>query len=148
MSVTATSNIDLCVTVQQELFGAGRLELADQLITPDCVDHGSESRPDARAGEAAAPRGPEGIKGIGRWLRAAFPDLSYQIDDALGDHDRVALRCTARGTHRGPFLGRPGTQRRFEVQQIHIFRIQDGKIAEHWACRDDVAMLKQLGLAG
>ena len=81
-----------------------------------------------------------------RWLRGAFPDLSYQVDDAFGDGDRVALRCTARGTSTGEFLGRAPTGRSFEVQQIHLFRLESGRIAEHWACRDDVAMLHQLGM--
>ena len=147
MSATTTSNIDLCVTAQQQLFGAGRLDLAQELVAPHCIDHGAESRPDAQPGEGSAPTGPEAIKGTVRWLRAAFPDLDYHVDDALGDGDRVALRCTVRGTHKGDFLGQPPTGRRFEIQQIHIYRVQDGQIAEHWACRDDIAMLRQLGLA-
>ena len=138
MSTTATSNVDLCVRAQMELFGAGRLELADELVTPDCVDHG----------DARAPHGPDGIKGVVLWLRAAFPDLTYESEDAFGDGDRVALRCTVRGTHRGELLGHPPTGRSFAAQQIHIFRVEDGRIAEHWACRDDVGMMRQLGLAG
>jgi steroid delta-isomerase-like uncharacterized protein len=141
MRTVATTNVDLCIRAQRELFGAGRLELADELIAPDCVDHGAPGGPDG-----GAPRGPEGIKGVVRWLRAGFPDLSYEVDDAFGDGDRVALRCTARGTHAGEFLGRPPTGRTFAVQHIHLFRVRDGRIAEHWACRDDVGMMRQLGL--
>jgi predicted ester cyclase len=82
------------------------------------------------------------------WLRGAFPDLAYDIDDAFGNGDRVALRCTARGTQTGGFLGRAPSGRSVSVHQIHIFRIQDGRIAEHWACRDDAGMLRQLGFTG
>jgi steroid delta-isomerase-like uncharacterized protein len=92
--------------------------------------------------------GPEAIRSVVRWLRGAFPDLAYDVEDAFGDSDRVALRCTSRGTHTGEFLGHAPTGRSFSVQQIHIFRIQDGRIAEHWACRDDAGMLGQLGLTG
>ena len=145
-ATTTATNVDICRRAQLELLGAGRLELAEELIAPDCVDHGAEGRPGSRSGEAPAPRGPEGIKGVVRWLRGAFPDLSYQVDDAFGDGDRVALRCTARGTSKGEFLGRAPTGRAFEVQQIHLFRLERGRIAEHWACRDDVAMLYQLGM--
>ena len=141
-ATTTATNLEVCTRAQLELFGAGRLELADEMIAPDCVDHGAESRPGS-----PAPRGPDRIKGVVRWLRGAFPDLTYQVDDAFGDGDRVALRCTARGTSRGEFLGRPPTGRSFEVQQIHLFRLDGGRIAEHWACRDDVAMMQQLGLA-
>lgn len=146
---TATAaNVDLCITAQRELFGAGRMELADELIGPDCLDHGAESGPRVAGREAGAPRGPEGIKGVVGWLRSAFPDLVYEIEDAFGSGDRVAIRCTARGTHRGEFLGHPPTGRGFAVQQIHLFRVSDGQIAEHWAARDDVGMMHQLGLAG
>jgi predicted ester cyclase len=147
VTTTEMTNVDLCRLAQRELFGGGRLELAADLIAADCVDHGVDVGPGAGNGETA-PRGPEGIKGVVRWLRGSFPDLSYEIDDAFGAGDRVTLRCTARGTHAGEFLGRPPTGRPFAVQQIHVFRVRDGKIAEHWACRDDAGMMHQLGLAG
>jgi len=144
-ATTSTSNVELCVRAQRELFGGGRLELADELIAPDCIDHGAETGPE-RSG--AAPRGPDGIRGVVGWLRAAFPDLAYEVEDAFGGGDRVAVRCVARGTHEGEFLGRAPTGRSFAVQQIHVFRVEDGRIAEHWACRDDAGMMRQLGLAG
>jgi predicted ester cyclase len=132
-TITTTSNIDLCVRVQLELFGAGRLELADELIAADCLDHGTET-------------GPEASTAVTRWLRRAFPDLTYEIHDAFGSGDRVALRCTVRGTHMGESLDRAPTGRSFAVQQIHLYRIQEGRIAEHWGGRDDAGMMRQLGL--
>ena len=147
-TTTTTANVDLCIKAQRDLFGAGRLELADELLAANCIDHGGESGPGGTGREAGAARGPEGIKGVVRWLRGAFPDLAYEIEDVLGDGDRVAIRCTARGTHQGEFLGRPPTGRSFAVQQIHMFRVSDGRIAEHWAARDDVGMMRQLGLVG
>jgi predicted ester cyclase len=83
-----------------------------------------------------------------RWLRGAFADLSYEIRDAFGDGDRVAVRLTTTGTHTGEFQGMPPTGRQFQIEAIHIFRIQDGKVAEHWAKRDDVGLASQLGLLG
>ncbi len=148
MSTTATANVDVCIRAQIELFGAGKMELADELVSAACIDHGADTGPTDRTGMPAAPRGPEGIRGVVGWLRGAFPDLEYTVDDAFGAGDRVALRCTARGTHRGEFLGHAPTGRRFAVQQIHLFRLDDGRITEHWACRDDVGMMHQLGLAG
>lgn len=147
MKTATTSNIELCTRAQLELFGEGKLELADELIAPECVDHGAESGPsgDGRSSEGS---GPDGIRGIVQWLRGAFPDLSYEVEDSFGDGDRVALRCRVSGTHQGEFLGRPGTGRRFAVEHIHLYRVRDGQIAEHWAARDDVGMMRQLGLAG
>lgn len=146
MSTTTAANIGLCVRAQTELFGAGRLELADELIAPDCADHGAESGPPVDGRDPGT--GPEAVRWVVRWLRGAFSDLAYEIDDAFGQDDRVVLRCTVRGTQTGEFLGQPATGHSFSVQQIHIFRIEDGRIAEHWACRDDSGMMRQLGLAG
>ena len=85
-----------------------------------------------------------------RWLRGAFPDLAYDLDDAFGDGDRVALRCTARGTQTGrvPRAGRPGAGAASGSSSSTCFRLQDGRIAERWACRDDTGMLRQLGFTG
>ncbi len=143
---TTAAHVDLCARAQTELFGAGRLDLAGELIAPGCVDHGLQTGPPVAGPDPGT--GPEAIRPVVRWLRGAFPDLAYDVEDAFGDSDRVALRCTTRGTHTGEFLGHAPTGRSFSVQQIHIFRIEDGQIAEHWACRDDAAMLRQLGLTG
>jgi predicted ester cyclase len=137
MTTTTTSNVDIAVRMQLEYFGAGRYDLAAQMVTPDCVDH--EAPPDT-------PPGPEGANAVLRWLRGAFADLSYEILDAFGDRDRVAVRLITRGTHTGEFLGAPPTGRRFEIEAIHLYRIQDGKVAEHWAKRDDLGLARQLGL--
>jgi steroid delta-isomerase-like uncharacterized protein len=137
MSSTVTSNIDVAIQVQLEYYGRGRYELADQSVTADYVDH--EAPP-------GTPVGPEGANAVLRWLRGAFNDLSYEINDAFGADDRVAIRLTTRGTHAGEFMGRPATGRRFEFEAIHIYRIEDGRIAEHWAKRDDVALAQQIGL--
>jgi ketosteroid isomerase-like protein len=148
MDTVTSSEVEVCIRAQRDLIGGGRLELADELIAPDCVDHGMEIGIPRDNGGQPAARGPEAIKGVSRWLRAAFPDLSYEIEDAFGAGDRVALRCTVRGTHQGEFLGHRPTGRSFAAQQIHLFRLEDGRIAEHWAGRDDVGMLHQLGVMG
>ena len=132
----ADANVEVCRRVNQEVFGAGRLELAEELIAPDFVDH--EAAPDA-------PRGPESVKQTVRWLGSGLDDVSYDVEDAFGSDDRVALRVTMHATHAREFMGRPGSGRRFSAKQIHIFRVADGKVAEHWAARDDLGMARQLG---
>lgn len=139
MTTATTTNVDIAVRTQLDYFGAGRYDLAGHFVTPDYVDH--EAPP-------GTPPGPEGANAVLRWLRGAFADLSYEIIDAFGDGDRVAVRLTTTGTHTGEFLGAPPTGRQFRVEAIHIFRIQDGKVAEHWAKRDDVGLASQLGLPG
>jgi predicted ester cyclase len=58
--------------------------------------------------------------------------------------DRVAVRVTARATHSGPFMGVPATGRSYAIGEIHIFRIRDCKIAEHWHQFDGLSMMQQL----
>ena len=137
MTTATCSNVDIAVRMQVDYFGAGRYDLAAQMVTPDFVDH--EAPP-------GTPPGPEGATAVMRWLRGAFADLSYEVLDAFGDGDRVAVRLITRGTHTGEFLGTPPTDKRFEIEAIHLYRIQDGKVAEHWAKRDDVGLARQLGL--
>jgi predicted ester cyclase len=83
--------------------------------------------------------------------RTAFPDLHYTLDEQLAEGDQVFSHCTLSGTHLGPFtlLGlrnHPPTGKHFLVKHMHLFRLGDGKIVEHWAVRDDLGMLQQLGL--
>ena len=85
-----------------------------------------------------------------RWAaaaRAAFPDLHVTIDDLIAEGDKVAVRLTARGTPTGPFLGIEPTGKSYEIGEIHIFRIADGRIAEHWHQFDGLGATKQLGAA-
>jgi len=89
------------------------------------------------------------------WLREAFADLSWQVHDAVHDGDLVVLLTTMTGRQIGPFIAYteqstvdtvfPPRGREFAVTQTHWFRMKDGKIAEHWANRDDLTMGKQLG---
>jgi predicted SnoaL-like aldol condensation-catalyzing enzyme len=128
-------NIEVVRRLQEELFSNARLQLADELLTADFVDH--EAPP-------GSPSGPASAKGTVSWLHSCFDDINYEVDDIFGADDRVALRCHMSGTHVGEFFGLAPTGRRFRVQQIHTFRIDGGRVAEHWACRDDAGMMRQL----
>jgi predicted ester cyclase len=96
-------------------------------------------------------------------IRAVLEDTATTFFDAklepvqiLAEGDWVVLRCRFTGTHAGTgghpsvhegMLARvPPTGRTTIVQHIHMFRFEDGKIVEHWASRDDICMLRQLGL--
>ncbi len=69
--------------------------------------------------------------------REGFPDLTVTIEDVMAEGDRVTARVTMRGTHRGEFQGIAPTGKRVEVRAIDMFRIEDGKIVEHWGHGDD-----------
>jgi hypothetical protein len=132
-------NVTICLNLQTELFGNANLEAADEYIASDFLDH------EAPPGDV---RGPELAKSTVRWLHSGLDDITYEAVDAFGVDDRVVLRSLMSGTHAREIFGLPPTNRRFTVQQIHIFRLADGKVAEHWANRDDLGMMRQLGAVG
>jgi predicted ester cyclase len=119
--------------------------------SPEAVNHGGQVAESARR----PPPGREGLRRVLESLHTAFPDRTYAVDDLLAEGDRVVCRLTVRGTHQGtpviPVEGgllstHPPTGRAYAVQQIHIFRLVDGLIAEHWAVRDDLGLMQQLGI--
>lgn len=68
------------------------------------------------------------------------------IEDVIAEGDRVAVRLTSAATHVGEFMGMPATGKRYSVEEIHIFRVADGKVVEHWHQFDQMGMMRQLGL--
>ena len=67
------------------------------------------------------------------------------VDDMIAEDDRVAVRLTSSATHAGEFMGMPGSGKRYTIGEIHIFRIRDGRVAEHWHQADFLGMMRQLG---
>lgn len=100
---------------------------------------------------AAIPeaQGLEGMKRIFGKLWKAMPDQRVSCEDLIAEGDRVVCRMRFRGTQTGPLemtrMPLPATGREVSTEQIHIFRIADGLIVEHWAGRDDIGVLRQLG---
>jgi predicted ester cyclase len=89
------------------------------------------------------------LKEASSWLRAQFPDLRMEIEAIVAERDTVAVLVTSTGTNRGPLNGViPATERTFSARQSHWFRVEDGRLAEHWATRDDLSTMLQLGIVG
>jgi predicted ester cyclase len=122
----------------EEIYTKGDLELADELVHPDFVDHAPE-HPDL-------PTGPESVKQTVRSLHGAFGDLRFEVEDEIAEGDKVVQRAIMSGRHAGPMMGREPTGREFSVRHVYIWRIADGRIAEHWGSRDDLGLLTQIGL--
>ena len=122
-----------------ELFGTGDLGALDDLIHPDFVNH------EAPAGN---PQGAQGLKETIEWLRGLWGPMRAEIHDEICADDKVVARVTMHGRHVGEFMGRPPTGKEFAVEHIHIWRLQDGKVIEHWSVRDDLGQALQLGLLG
>lgn len=74
----------------------------------------------------------------------AFPDLQARVEDIFGAGDRVAVRLTLHGTHRGDFQGFPATGRTVSYASNEFYRVADGLIAEEWICSDMAGLMAQL----
>jgi steroid delta-isomerase-like uncharacterized protein len=116
------------------------VEALTAVLADDFVNHGAIP---GSQGRDALPR-------ILSTLWKAMPDMKYRLDDVVADGDRVACRVTLTGTQTGPLEFRniqlPATGREVATEQLHIFRLANGKVAEHWMGRDDIGMFRQLGL--
>ena len=139
MSTTEVENKAQFRRIYEEMFNKGNLEIADELIAPDFLNH--ENPPGMNS------RGPESACKVVMMLRNAFPDVHYTIEEMVAEGDMVSCRLIMNGTHQGSFMGIAPTGRSVRQQaQIHLVRFRNGKAIEHWAVRDDLGLMRQLGV--
>jgi steroid delta-isomerase-like uncharacterized protein len=137
-SAAAARNAALVRRYFEEVWNRGRLEVLDELLSPDYVNR-TPSIPDP------AP-GPAGLKPIVAAMRAAFPDLHYAVEDVVATETRAVARVVMTGTHGGDLFGLAPTGRAVRVDQINVEEIgPDGRIRQHWRVTDELALMRQLG---
>jgi predicted ester cyclase len=88
----------------------------------------------------------DGIAAFFAALVGAVPDARITAEDAFGAGDRVAVRFTLTGTHRGDLLGAAPDGQPLHVEGITILRFEGERVAERWNRLDDVSLLDQLGV--
>lgn len=114
---------------------AGDFDVLREICTEDVVNH-------APLGEA---RGREAVVEYERPIHEAFPNFAVTCEDIVAEEDRVAMRLTIQGTHRGPMMGVEPTGARVEFGNTVFHRMADGRIAERWVQPDVFGLLEQLG---
>ena len=117
----------------------GRLDVIDELCDSDLINH------------AAAPQARDGIDGFKRVIgfsRAAMPDQRWTDRVVIADDEYVVVRAVRESTWTAEsFRGIPTPQgAKTSVEMVHIWRLANGKIVEHWAVRDDLGLMIQLGV--
>jgi predicted ester cyclase len=128
---------DIVNRIPLEAFNQGRLDVVDEVVSADMTDHSVQP---------GMPPGREGIKSLIRTVRAAFPDLKNTIIKQIAEGDTIVQYVRSSGTMKGDFMGMKATGRSATWEAIHIVRLADGKIVEHWSVQDNLGMLRQLGL--
>ena len=122
-----------------ELQNQHRLERMEAFFEPNFVnhlEHGDEPG-DLNAVERARVA-------FGQ-LFAAFPDLRCTILDQIAEGDKVVTHKLFQGTHQGEFMGLAPTGRPVQFAVIDILRLDNGKVVEHSAVQDRLALMQQLG---
>jgi steroid delta-isomerase-like uncharacterized protein len=121
----------------EDLFNTGDLEVADEIIAPDHVNH-DPTLPDI-------PPGSEGQKQVVNLYRGAFTNAHISIEDQVAEGDKVVTRWRGSGTHQGELMGVAPTGNQVTITGITINRVSEGKIAESWTNYDALGMMQQIG---
>jgi steroid delta-isomerase-like uncharacterized protein len=124
--------------ILEEVFTQGRYEGLNEIIAPQFVTHDPAMPMDGK--------GPNVVRSVAEMLRTAFPDFRMVVEDQVAERDRVMTRWTARGTHRGPFMGKSPTNRAANVSGVTVDRFENGKIVESWINWDSAGLMQQLGI--
>ena len=121
----------------EEIFPACDVEGLRAVTAEDAVHRG------ARPGE---PVGFEGVKRTMFWLATVFADQRWEIHEVIGEGDTVVVHCTHHGRHVGDLMGLPPTGREVAYGYVHFLRFRNGRAVEHWGLRDDLTLMRQLGV--
>jgi steroid delta-isomerase-like uncharacterized protein len=135
---TSDQNKQIVQRFVEECWNRGNVNTASELLTNKVRFH-----------DPVFPNLNPGIDNIKNHIegcRKAFPDLHFTIDDTIAERDEVVLHWTARGTHRGPFLGMQPTNRKVTVNGTSIYRLEGAKIAEEYANWNLATMMAQMGV--
>jgi predicted ester cyclase len=124
------------------LIETGDADLAQHIIAPDFINQEAEDDPEDVERQQ---HGPAGFLATSRWLRDAFSNLRFELQETLAEGGTVMAAAVMTGEHTGLFNGIAPTGRPISHNQVHIFTITDGQITRHRAVRDDLGLLLQLG---
>jgi predicted ester cyclase len=115
-----------------EVWDKAQIEATEAFVTANYIDHAYEGGVDALKAQISQ-------------LHGAFPGSLHKIEDILVEGDRVMLRARLQGRHTGAFRAIPATDAPIDVRVARWFRLEDGKIAEHWALLDTIGLFRQIG---
>lgn len=121
----------------EDLINARDLDTALTLFSPDYIDH---------VPLIGLPPGIEGVRAFFTIQFSAFPDGHITSQDTIAEGDKVVHRMVGEFTHQGEFLGIAPTGKRITWSWVEIWRIANGKLAEHWVEADMMSLMQQLGV--
>ena len=110
----------------------------DRLVREDVTNHQPNREPDTGLDKFR-----QAINGV----MGAVPDSEWTTLNLIEEGDLVVCHNRWSGTYGGTvFRGIPTPGgKRFSTEHVHIYRMIEGRIAEHWVVRDDLGMMLQVG---
>ena len=135
---TAQKNKRLIEDFANKVFIRHELDGLEEFIREDYIQHNADCT--------------QGLAGFIEFFTTIFnavPDFSYTVKQIIAEGDFVWIYSRTTGTHTGaPWLDAPPNGNRLDFDVVDMFRIRDGKIAEHWDVADTYTFFKQLGRYG
>jgi len=131
----AEANKALIRSYYEEMWNKHQPSAADRFVATNFIEHNPH-----------LPQGLAGRKQFVTTVLAGFSDYHGEIQELLAEGDKVVTRMQWTGTQDGPYDGRPATGKKLIFSTADFFRIENGKIAEHWDVVDTLARAVGLGL--
>jgi steroid delta-isomerase-like uncharacterized protein len=119
-----------------EVLNAQAIERLEEFLAEDYVDHAAGLSGDAAIGALR--------RGFESWW-SSFSDHNIEITHLVVAGDLVSYRSVCRCTHSGPYAGIPATGKEIVFEAHELYRVRDGRLAEHWEVWDEASVLRQLG---
>ena len=120
----------------EEVFHKHDLGAVDRFMRDDYIQHNAD-----------CPQGKAGFVEFHKGFFAAMPDFRATINQMVAEGDLVFVHNTITGTHTGyGFLDYPPTDNAIRYDAVDMFRLQDGKLCEHWDVADTRALFTQVGV--
>ena len=132
--MSVETNKEVVRTFVGRVFQGLDASAVDELVADDFVSHSWPSSGNAK----------ESLRAATQRMGKALADSRFVIEDLIGEDERVCVRLRASARQVGEFMGMPPSNRSYEIGEIHIFRLRDGKIVEHWHEFDAMGMMNQL----
>jgi predicted SnoaL-like aldol condensation-catalyzing enzyme len=136
MADKSLKNKDVVARFYNDVFIHHDMTKLDTYMRDDYIQH----NPDC-------PQGKAGFIEFFEVIFKAIPDFKYTLKKMVAEDDIVMAYSATTGTHTGgEWLGKKATGNSLDYNVVDIFRVQDGKIAEHWDVADTFTFFRQLGI--
>jgi predicted SnoaL-like aldol condensation-catalyzing enzyme len=122
------------LTLYETVFRKHDFSRLDDIMRDDYIQHNED-----------CPQGKAGFVAFFESIFAGIPDFSYTMKRIVAEGDLVLLWSTTTGTHKNEWLGCPPTGNRLNFDVVDIFRMEGGKIAEHWDVADTLKLFTAIG---